>query len=222
MGQIPTLQQQRLCCHHLPGDLLSLPSSFPLFCTLETQTLSRACHSFPPLPEHPSAPFAAPFPITPNCQVQYLPLAAPMYSEQGIIISLQVSPHFPALTAQLQSLEELLLPSATALRHLRLIFSLPVSLQTTFQVAGTAIPLPVSPVPFSMPEPARSSPSHLILALSEHFYTSLFSALEQSGALNVSLLVSGAREEGRSGRYTLGGTVLPWECLRGTTSPTQK
>ncbi|NWY45130.1 TENP protein, partial [Sylvia atricapilla] len=93
---------------------------------------------------------AAPFPITPNCQVQYLPLAAPMYSEQGIIISLQ----------------------------------------TTFQVAGTVIPLPVSPVPFSMPEPASSSPSHLILAFSEHFYTSLFSALEQSGALNVSLLSS--------------------------------
>ncbi|NXN88439.1 TENP protein, partial [Bombycilla garrulus] len=93
---------------------------------------------------------AAPFPITPSCQVQYLPLAAPMYSEQGIIISLQ----------------------------------------TTFQVAGTVIPLPVSPVPFSMPEPASSSPSHLILAFSEHFYTSLFSALEKSGALNVSLLSS--------------------------------
>ncbi|NWV59654.1 TENP protein, partial [Malurus elegans] len=91
---------------------------------------------------------AAPFPITPSCQVQYLPLAAPMYSEQGIIISLQ----------------------------------------TTFQVAGMVIPLPVSPVPFSMPEPARSSSSHLILAFSEHFYTSLFSALEESGALNVSLL----------------------------------
>ncbi|NWZ12339.1 TENP protein, partial [Agelaius phoeniceus] len=93
---------------------------------------------------------AAPFPITPNCQVQYLPLAAPMYSEQGIIISLQ----------------------------------------TTFQVAGAAIPLPVSPVPFSMPEPASSSTSHLILAFSEHYYTSLFSALEESGALNVSLLSS--------------------------------
>ncbi|XP_016158661.1 PREDICTED: BPI fold-containing family B member 2 isoform X3 [Ficedula albicollis] len=90
---------------------------------------------------------AAPFPITPSCQVQYLPLAAPMYSEQGIIISLQ----------------------------------------TTFQVAGTVIPLPVSPVPFIMPEPASSSPSHLILAFSEHFYTSLFSALEESGALNSSL-----------------------------------
>ncbi|TRZ20801.1 hypothetical protein HGM15179_006279 [Zosterops borbonicus] len=102
------------------------------------------------LPNERLMSLAAPFPITPNCQVQYLPLAAPMYSEQGIIISLQ----------------------------------------TTFQVAGTAIPLPVSPVPFSMPEPARSSPSHLILALSEHFYTSLFSALEQSGALNVSLLSS--------------------------------
>uniref|UniRef100_A0A8C3QSQ8 Lipid-binding serum glycoprotein C-terminal domain-containing protein n=1 Tax=Cyanoderma ruficeps TaxID=181631 RepID=A0A8C3QSQ8_9PASS len=114
------------------------------------KTLPRACRSFPHLPEHPSAPFAAPFPITPNCQVQYLPLAAPMYSEQGIIISLQ----------------------------------------TTFQVAGTVIPLPVSPVPFSMPEPVRSSPSHLILALSKHFYISLFSALEQSGALNVSLLSS--------------------------------
>ncbi|NXM21461.1 TENP protein, partial [Ploceus nigricollis] len=93
---------------------------------------------------------AAPFPITPSCQVQYQPLAAPMYSEQGIIISLQ----------------------------------------TTFQVAGTVIPLPVSPVPFSMPEPASSIPSHLILAFSEHFYTSLFSALEESGALNVSLLSS--------------------------------
>ncbi|NXD30004.1 TENP protein, partial [Spelaeornis formosus] len=93
---------------------------------------------------------AAPFPITPNCQVQYLPLAAPMYSEQGIIISLQ----------------------------------------TTFQVAGTVIPLPVSPVPFSMPEPANSSSSHLILAFSKHFYSSLFSALEESGALNVSLLSS--------------------------------
>ncbi|NXS25000.1 TENP protein, partial [Mystacornis crossleyi] len=91
---------------------------------------------------------AAPFPITPSCQVQYLPLAAPMYSEQGIIISLQ----------------------------------------TIFQVAGTVIPLPVSPVPFSTPEPASSSPSHLILAFSEHFYTSLFSALEESGALNVTLL----------------------------------
>ncbi|KAF4795829.1 Protein TENP [Turdus rufiventris] len=91
---------------------------------------------------------AAPFPVTPSCQVQYLPLAAPMYSEQGIIISLQ----------------------------------------TTFQVSGTVIPLPISPVPFSMPEPARSSPSHLILAFSEHFYTSLFSALVESGALNVSLL----------------------------------
>ncbi|XP_066054836.1 BPI fold-containing family B member 2 [Chamaea fasciata] len=102
------------------------------------------------LPNERLMSLAAPFPITPNCQVQYLPLAAPMYSEQGIIISLQ----------------------------------------TTFQVAGTVIPLPVSPVPFSMPEPARSSPSHLILALSEHFYTSLFSALEQSGALNVSLLSS--------------------------------
>ncbi|NXR95759.1 TENP protein, partial [Hypocryptadius cinnamomeus] len=102
------------------------------------------------LPNERLMSLAAPFPITPNCQVQYLPLAAPMYSEQGIIISLQ----------------------------------------TTFQVAGTVIPLPVSPVPFSMPEPASSSPSHLILAFSEHFYTSLFSALEESGALNVSLLSS--------------------------------
>ncbi|RLV98853.1 hypothetical protein DV515_00010443 [Chloebia gouldiae] len=99
------------------------------------------------LPNERLMSLAAPFPITPNCQVQYLPLAAPMYSEQGIIMSLQ----------------------------------------TTFQVAGTVIPLPVSPVPFSMPEPASSSPSHLILAFSEHFYTSLFSALEESGALNSSL-----------------------------------
>ncbi|NXM69702.1 TENP protein, partial [Serilophus lunatus] len=91
---------------------------------------------------------AAPFPITPSCQVRYLPLAAPMYSEQGIIISLQ----------------------------------------TTFQVAGTAIPLPVSPVPFSIPVPDSSSPSHLTLAFSEHFYTSLFFALEKSGAFNMTIL----------------------------------
>ncbi|NXP18196.1 TENP protein, partial [Scytalopus superciliaris] len=93
---------------------------------------------------------AAPFPITPSCQVRYVPLAAPMYSEQGIIISLQ----------------------------------------TTFQVAGTAIPLPVSPVPFSMPEPTSSSPSHLTLAFSEHFYTSLFFALEMDGAFNMTILTS--------------------------------
>ncbi|NWU06268.1 TENP protein, partial [Cephalopterus ornatus] len=91
---------------------------------------------------------AAPFPITPSCQVRYVPLAAPMYSGQGIIISLQ----------------------------------------TTFQVSGTAIPLPVSPVPFSMPEPASSSPSHLTLAFSEHFYTSLFFALEMAGAFNTTIL----------------------------------
>ncbi|KFZ65318.1 Protein TENP, partial [Podiceps cristatus] len=89
----------------------------------------------------------AQFPVTPSCQVQYLPLAAPMVSEQGITISLQ----------------------------------------TTFQVAGMAIPLPVSPVPFSMPEPASSSPSHLPLAFSEHFYTSLFFALEMAGAFNMTI-----------------------------------
>ncbi|NXL03484.1 TENP protein, partial [Mesembrinibis cayennensis] len=89
----------------------------------------------------------AQFPITPSCQVQYLPLAAPMVSEQGITISLQ----------------------------------------TTFQVAGMAIPLPVSPVPFSMPEPVSSSPSHLTLAFSEHFYTSLFFALELAGAFNMTI-----------------------------------
>ncbi|NXA03587.1 TENP protein, partial [Sapayoa aenigma] len=91
---------------------------------------------------------AAPFPITPSCQVRYLPLAAPMYSEQGIIISLQ----------------------------------------TTFQVSGTEIPLPVSPVPFSIPEPERSSPSHLTLAFSEHFYSSLFFTLEMAGAFNMTIL----------------------------------
>lgn len=70
-------------------------------------------HCSPPLSEHPSAPFAAQFPVTPSCQVQYLPLAAPMFSEQGVTISLQVSPRFPALTAQLQALGEPLPPSAT-------------------------------------------------------------------------------------------------------------
>ncbi|NWI71338.1 TENP protein, partial [Todus mexicanus] len=88
------------------------------------------------------------FPVTASCQVQYLPLAVPMFSEQGITISLQ----------------------------------------TTFQVAGMAIPLPVSPVPFSMPEPVSSSPSHLTLAFSEHFYSSFFFALEMSGAFNMTIL----------------------------------
>ncbi|XP_054029472.1 BPI fold-containing family B member 2 [Dryobates pubescens] len=88
------------------------------------------------------------FPVTASCQAQYVPLAVPMFSEQGIIISLQ----------------------------------------TTFQVAGIPIPLPVSPVPFSMPEPASSSSSHLTLAFSEHFYTSLFFALEIAGAFNMTLL----------------------------------
>ncbi|NXU50363.1 TENP protein, partial [Turnix velox] len=89
----------------------------------------------------------AQFPITPTCQVQYLPLAAPIFSQQGITISLQ----------------------------------------TRFQVMGLALPLPVSPVPFSMPEPATSSPSHLTLAFSKHFYTSLFVALEMSGAFNMTI-----------------------------------
>ncbi|NXW62126.1 TENP protein, partial [Eurystomus gularis] len=87
------------------------------------------------------------FPITPSCQVQYLPLAAPVVSEQGITISLQ----------------------------------------TTFQVAGVGVPLPASPMPFSMPESASSSSSHLALAFSEHFYTSLFCALEIAGAFNMSI-----------------------------------
>ncbi|KFQ45516.1 Protein TENP, partial [Nestor notabilis] len=90
----------------------------------------------------------AQFPVTPSCQLQYLPLAAPVFSEQGITISLQ----------------------------------------TTFQVAGMAIPLPVSPVPFNMPELASSSPAHLTLAFSEHFYTGLFFALEMAGAFNMTIL----------------------------------
>ncbi|NWS59293.1 TENP protein, partial [Chunga burmeisteri] len=105
------------------------------------------------LPNEQLISLTAQFPITPSCQVQYLPLAAPMFSDQGIIISLQ----------------------------------------TTFQVAGTAIPLPVSPVPFTMPEPASSSPSHLTLAFSEHFYTSLFFALETAGAFNMTIPVSRAK-----------------------------
>ncbi|KAM6378677.1 BPI fold-containing family B member 2 [Pluvialis apricaria] len=100
------------------------------------------------LPNERLMSLTAQFPVTPSCQVQYLPLAAPMFSEQGITISLQ----------------------------------------TTFQVVGMAIPLPVSPVPFSMPEPVSSSPSHLILAFSEHFYTSLFFALEMAGAFNMTIL----------------------------------
>ncbi|NWZ56845.1 TENP protein, partial [Haliaeetus albicilla] len=101
------------------------------------------------LPNEQLISLTAQFPITPSCQVQYLPLAAPVFSEQGITISLQ----------------------------------------TTFQVAGMAIPLPVSPVPFSMPELVSSSPSHLTLAFSEHFYTSFFFALETAGAFNMTIPV---------------------------------
>ncbi|KAM9527823.1 protein TENP-like [Guaruba guarouba] len=90
----------------------------------------------------------AQFPVSPSCQLQYLPLAAPVFSKQGITISLQ----------------------------------------TTFQVAGMAIPLPVSPVPFNMPELASSSPAHLTLAFSEHFFSSLFFALEMAGAFNMTIL----------------------------------
>ncbi|NWH22394.1 TENP protein, partial [Grus americana] len=105
------------------------------------------------LPNEQLMSLTAQFPVTPSCQLQYLPLAAPMFSEQGITISLQ----------------------------------------TTFQVAGMVIPLPVSPVPFSMPEAASSSPSHLTLAFSEHFYTSLFFALEMAGAFNMTIPVSRAK-----------------------------
>uniref|UniRef100_A0A8C4TT09 Lipid-binding serum glycoprotein C-terminal domain-containing protein n=1 Tax=Falco tinnunculus TaxID=100819 RepID=A0A8C4TT09_FALTI len=121
-----------------PASLLGKPRCFPD---------PTCCHCSLPVSEHLSARFAAQFPITPSCQVQYLPLAAPVFSEQGITISLQ----------------------------------------TTFQVAGMAIPLPVSPVPFSMPEPASSSSSHLTLAFSEHFYTSLFFALEMAGSFNMTI-----------------------------------
>ncbi|XP_065610210.1 BPI fold-containing family B member 2 [Cyrtonyx montezumae] len=86
-------------------------------------------------------------PVTPSCQLQYLPLAVPVFSKQGIALSLQ----------------------------------------TTFQVAGAAVPVPVSPVPFSMPELASASTSHLILALSEHFYTSLYFTLERAGAFNMTI-----------------------------------
>ncbi|NXJ16594.1 TENP protein, partial [Odontophorus gujanensis] len=86
-------------------------------------------------------------PVTPSCQLQYLPLAVPVFSKQGIALSLQ----------------------------------------TTFQVAGAAVPVPVSPVPFSMPELESASTSHLILALSEHFYTSLYFTLERAGAFNMTI-----------------------------------
>uniref|UniRef100_A0A8C9ELX1 Lipid-binding serum glycoprotein C-terminal domain-containing protein n=1 Tax=Pavo cristatus TaxID=9049 RepID=A0A8C9ELX1_PAVCR len=116
--------------------------------TREAQRLGHR-HSLPPLlpSECSSAHSAALFPITPSCQLQYLPLAAPVFSKQGIALSLQ----------------------------------------TTFQVAGAAVPVPVSPVPFSMPELASSSTSHLILALSEHFYTSLYFSLERAGAFNMTI-----------------------------------
>ncbi|NXU29741.1 TENP protein, partial [Thalassarche chlororhynchos] len=113
-------------------------------------TIDKIClevSKFLYLPNEQLMSLTAQLPVTPSCQVQYLPLAAPMFSEQGITISLQ----------------------------------------TTFQVAGMAIPLPVSPVPFSMPEPASSSPSHFTLAFSEHFYTSLFFALEMAGAFNMTI-----------------------------------
>ncbi|NXH65660.1 TENP protein, partial [Hydrobates tethys] len=99
------------------------------------------------LPNEQLVSMAAPLPVTLSCQVQYLPLAAPTFSEQGVTMSFQA----------------------------------------TFHVAGMAIPLPVSPVPFNMPEPASSSPSQFILAFSEHYYTSLFFALEMAGAFNMTI-----------------------------------
>uniref|UniRef100_A0A8B9P5T7 Lipid-binding serum glycoprotein C-terminal domain-containing protein n=1 Tax=Apteryx owenii TaxID=8824 RepID=A0A8B9P5T7_APTOW len=102
------------------------------------------------LPNERLASLTAQFPVTPSCQLQYLPLAAPMISEQGIT----------------------------------------VSLQTAFLVAGMALPLPISPTPFTMPEAASTSPSHLTLALSEHYYTSLFFAMERVGAFNMTISVT--------------------------------
>nr|XP_013805825.1 PREDICTED: protein TENP-like [Apteryx mantelli mantelli] len=99
------------------------------------------------LPNERLASLTAQFPVTPSCQLQYLPLAAPMISEQGIT----------------------------------------VSLQTAFLVAGMALPLPISPTPFTMPEAASTGPSHLTLALSEHYYTSLFFAMERVGAFNMTI-----------------------------------
>ncbi|NXY83281.1 TENP protein, partial [Alcedo cyanopectus] len=101
------------------------------------------------LPNERLISLTTPFPVVPSCQVQYLPLAAPVFSKQGIT----------------------------------------VSLQTKFQVSGVEIPLPVSPVPFSMPEQASSIPSHLTLAFSEHYYESIFYALETAGAFNMTILV---------------------------------
>ncbi|XP_062445550.1 BPI fold-containing family B member 2 [Rhea pennata] len=99
------------------------------------------------LPNERLASLTARFPVTPSCQVQYLPLAAPVISEQGITLSLV----------------------------------------TAFLAAGAALPLPVSPAPFGMPEAARAAASHLTLALSEHYYSSLFFALEKAGAFNASV-----------------------------------
>uniref|UniRef100_A0A8C6Z9W2 Protein TENP-like n=1 Tax=Nothoprocta perdicaria TaxID=30464 RepID=A0A8C6Z9W2_NOTPE len=98
------------------------------------------------LPNEQLASLTAQFPVTPSCQVRYVPLAAPVISEQGVT----------------------------------------VSLQTTFLVAGVALPLPASPTPFTMPESA--SAAHLTLALSTHFYTSFFFALETVGAFNMTLM----------------------------------
>ncbi|KAM8798206.1 BPI fold-containing family B member 2 [Eudromia elegans] len=99
------------------------------------------------LPNEQLASLSAQLPVTPSCQVQYVPLAAPVISEQGVT----------------------------------------VSLQTTFLVAGVALPLPASPTPFTMPEAASASAAHLTLALSTHFYTSFFFALDTVGAFNMTL-----------------------------------
>lgn len=107
-------------------------------------------------------------------------------------------------------------------RRLKLFFSLPVSPQTTFQVAGMAIPLPVSPAPFSIPELVSSSPSHLTLAFSEHFYTSFFFALETAGAFNMTIPVSRASKQGRSRKYAFGGTALPHKWFGGAMCPAKK
>lgn len=120
------------------------PSSqlFPCLFTWETQMLpSSTCHlCSPALSEHPCARFAAQFPVTPSCQVQYLPLAAPMFSEQGITISLQVSPHFPALTAQLQALELPLPPSATCAEAPQTLFFLTCAPADNFPGGGDGDP----------------------------------------------------------------------------------
>ncbi|XP_019395327.1 PREDICTED: protein TENP-like [Crocodylus porosus] len=60
-------------------------------------------------------------------------------------------------------------------------------LQTTFFFGGQEIPIPHSQAPFTLPEQADDSSSHVTIGLSQEFYNNLFLALQLARAFNLTI-----------------------------------